>query len=86
MSLSPHVFDFLRLFRTLFCHHDVHDFLLLDVGVVWCFKFNCDVPSVGRALTWYDSASLFLYSNARPIVLDVSWVTSEAFSPLLVEI
>ena len=48
----------LRLFQTLLCQHDVHDFLRLAVGVVWCFDSNCEVPSVGRALTWYHSASV----------------------------
>ena len=25
----------------------VHDVLKLPVGIVWCFKVHCEVPSVG---------------------------------------
>ena len=77
---DAHVFDFLSLFQTLFGHHDDHDFLQLAVGVVWCCKFNCEVPSVGCALTWYHPASVFFVydphdeARNRPIVLAVSWV------------
>ena len=79
MRQSPNVFEFLRLFQTLLCHHDVDDFLQLAVGVVWCFTFSCEVPSVGRALTWYHSASFYfvcerkIKTRNRPIVLAVSW-------------
>ena len=47
MKQPPLVSHFLFLFQTFLCQHDVHDFLWLDVGVVWCFKYR-DVPSVGR--------------------------------------
>ena len=53
------MFDFLRRFQTLFRHHDVCDFLQLAVGVVWCLKINCEIPSVGPALKWYHSASFY---------------------------
>ena len=33
---SPHVYEFHRLFQTLFRHHDVHDFWQLPVRVIWC--------------------------------------------------
>ena len=64
MRQPHHVFDFLHLFQTFLCHHDVHDILQVAVGVIWCF--NCEVPSVGRALKWYDSAS-FLFVCERKI-------------------
>ena len=46
----PQVIDSLRLFYSILCHHDVPDFLQLAVGVVWCFGFNCEVPTVGRTI------------------------------------
>ena len=52
------MFDFLYFFK-LFSVHDVHDFLRLPVGVVWCFRFNCKVPSVGRAFPWCHSPSVY---------------------------
>ena len=55
---SPHVVDFLCLFHTCFRHHHVHDFLQLAVGVIWCFKFNCEISSVGRAFNRNHSASV----------------------------
>ena len=45
--------------QTFLRHRDVHDFLQLAVGVVWCFNFNCEVSSVLPALKWNHSASVY---------------------------
>ena len=50
--------DFLCPFHTCFRHHHVHDFLQQADGVIWCFKFNCEVSSVGCAFKRYHSASV----------------------------
>ena len=62
-----------------FCHHDVHDFLHLAVGVISYFMFNREVPSVRRALKWYDSANLYFVfertvKSETAIVFAVSWL------------
>ena len=58
-----------------FCHHDVHDFLHLAVGVISYFMFNREVPSVGRALKCY--LYFVCERTVKPetaIVFAVSWL------------
>ena len=78
MRWSSQVFEFLHLFQTF-----VSAQVLRKSCDVWCLKLNCDVPSVGCALMWYDSASVF-YLFKRFVLLVPQ--PSEIVAPLPIEI
>ena len=43
----------------------MQDLVQLPVGVVWCFQFDCDDPSTGRAVKWNHYASVDIFLRTR---------------------
>ena len=70
--------------------HHAHVFVQLPVGIIWCFTFNCEVPSVGSARMWYHSARVCFVcdrtitpKNRPPLSLFCLWFRSHQKATLL---